>query len=203
MTAPALRGEDEHAPRRRRPLRVAAVVVIAVLLGVLCVRHFVVQTFWVPSSSMAPTLEEGDVLLVDRTQRGTARRGEVVVFDGTGYFGPGQDGRRYWVKRVIGVGGDRVRCCDDAGRITVDGAVLDEPYLAPGTAPSDVPFDVEVPDGAMFLLGDARADSADSRDHLGSPGGGMVPRQRVVGEVTRIVWPLARSGQVPSIGSPG
>lgn len=203
MTAPALRGEDEHAPRRRRPLRVAAVVVIAVLLGVLGVRHFVVQTFWVPSSSMAPTLEEGDVLLVDRTQRGTARRGEVVVFDGTGYFGPGGDGRRYWVKRVIGVGGDRVRCCDDSGRITVDGAVLDEPYLAPGTAPSDVPFDVEVPDGAMFLLGDDRADSADSRDHLGSPGGGMVPRERVVGEVTRIVWPLARSGQVPSIGSPG
>lgn len=203
MTAPALRGEDEHAPRRRRPLRVAAVVVIAVLLGVLGVRHFVVQTFWVPSSSMAPSLEEGDVLLVDRTQRGTARRGEVVVFDGTGYFGPGEDGRRYWVKRVIGVGGDRVRCCDDAGRITVDGAVLDEPYLAPGTVPSDVPFDVEVPDGAMFLLGDARADSADSRDHLGSPGGGMVPRERVVGEVTRIVWPLARSGQVPSIGSPG
>lgn len=203
MTAPALRGEDEHAPRRRRPLRVAAVVVIAVLLGVLGVRHFVVQTFWVPSSSMAPTLEEGDVLLVDRTQRGTARRGEVVVFDGTGYFGPGEDGRRYWVKRVIGVGGDRVRCCDDAGRITVNGAVLDELYLVPGKAPSDVPFDVEVPDGAMFLLGDARADSADSRDHLGSPGGGMVPRERVVGEVTRIVWPLARSGQVPSIGSPG
>jgi len=203
VTAPALLGEDEHAPRRRRPLRVAAVVVIAVLLGVLGVRHFVVQTFWVPSSSMAPSLEEGDVLLVDRTQRGTARRGEVVVFDGTGYFGPGEDGRRYWVKRVIGVGGDRVRCCDDAGRITVDGAVLDEPYLASGTAPSDVPFDVEVPDGAMFLLGDARADSADSRDHLGSPGGGMVPRERVVGEVTRIVWPLARSGQVPSIGSPG
>ncbi len=90
-----------------------------------------------------------------------------------------------------------------SGCITVNGAVLDEPYLAPGTAPSDVPFDVEVPDGAMFLLGDARADSADSRDHLGSPGGGMVPRERVVGEVSRIVWPLARSGQVPSIGSPG
>lgn len=190
-------------PRRRRPLLgVVAVVVVVLLLVALAVRHWGVQTFWVPSGSMRPVLEQGDVLLVDRTERGRARPGEIVVFDGTGYFAPSSDGTRYWVKRVIGVGGQRITCCDGAGRITVDGAALEEPYLAPGTAPSDVAFDVEVPAGHLFVLGDDRAHSADSRDHLGSPGGGMIPEDRVVGEVRRIVWPLPRAGQVPRIGSP-
>lgn len=177
-------------------------MLVALLVGALLVRHYAVQTFWVPSGSMRPVLEDGDVLLVDRQQRQEAHRGEIVVFDGTGYFAPSEDGRRYWVKRVIGVGGDRVRCCDDAGRITIDGEPLEEPYLAAGVAPSDVPFDVQVPEGAMFVLGDDRGDSADSRDHLGSPGGGMIPTDRVVGEVRRIVWPLARAGDVPRLGSP-
>lgn len=189
--------------RRRRPLLgVVAVVVVVLLVGAVLVRHYAVQTFWVPSGSMRPVLQEGDVLLVDRTTRGQAHRGEIVVFDGSGYFAPGEDGHRYWVKRVIGIGGDRIRCCDDVGRLSVNGQALDEPYLPTGVAPSDVPFDVEVPDGAMFVLGDQRDDSADSRDHLGSPGGGMIPTDRVVGEVRRIVWPLGRAGEVPRLGSP-
>lgn len=192
----------DPAPQRRRPLvgAVAAVVVL-LLLGALVVRHELVQTFWVPSGSMRPVLEEGDVLAVDRTERGTARRGEIVVFDGRGYFGPSSDGSRYWVKRVIGLPGERVTCCDGAGRITIDGSPLDEPYLAPGVAPSSVAFDVEVPAGSVFLLGDDREHSSDSRDHLGSPGGGMIPEDRIVGEVRRILWPLPRSGEVPSVGS--
>lgn len=195
-------GPGPSAPRRRRPLLGVAAVVVLLLLAAVGVRHVAVQAFWVPSGSMRPVLQEGDVLLVDRTERSTARRGEIVVLDGSGYFGPGEDGHRYWVKRVIGVGGDRVRCCDDAGRLEVDGAALAEPYLAPGTAPSEVRFDVEVPAGTVFVLGDARADSSDSRNHLGSPGGGMIPESRIVGEVSRIVWPLPRAGVVPRIGSP-
>lgn len=197
--APA--GPRRSAPRRRRPLVGVAAVVVLLLLATIGVRHAVVQTFWVPSGSMRPLLQEGDVLLVDRATRGTARRGEVVVLDGTGYLGPGDDGDRYWVKRVIGIGGDRVRCCDDAGRLELDGAPLDEPYLPAGTAPSTVRFDVEVPRGTVFVMGDARADSTDSRSHLGSPGGGMIPESRIVGEVSRIGWPLGRAGQVPTIGS--
>lgn len=190
-------------PRRRRPPVWGVAAVVAVLLvALVAVHHFGVQTFWVPSSSMRPLLVPGDVLLVDRTQRATARRGEVVVFDGTGYFAPGADGRRFWVKRVIGVGGDRVTCCDAGGRLLLNGRALDEPYLAAGTPASSVRFDVEVPSGAMFLLGDNREQSADSRQHLGSPGGGMVPEDRVVGEVRRIVWPLGRAGEVARLGSP-
>lgn len=192
----------QRRTRRRRPLLGAVAVVVLVLVAAVGARHFWVQTFWVPSASMTPTLHEGDVLAVDRTDRGTARRGEIVVFDGTGYFGDGEDSSgRFWVKRVIGIGGDRVTCCDDAGRITINGEALDEPYLAPGTAASAVDFDVEVPDGAMFVLGDDRAHSSDSRDRLGSPGGGMVPTRRVVGEVERILWPLERSGPLAPIGS--
>lgn len=182
-------------PRRRQPLLVAAAVVVVLLLLAFTVRHLVVQTFEVPSGSMSPLLEPGDVILVDRTTRGTADRGDVVVFDGREYFG-GQDGDgRYWVKRVIGVGGDRVICCDDDGSITVNGEPLPERYLAEGTDPSSISFDLEVPEGRMFVLGDARENSTDSRHLLGAPGGGMVPVERVVGEARRIVWPLPRATQ--------
>ncbi|EWS81180.1 signal peptidase I [Brachybacterium phenoliresistens] len=172
----------------------AAVLVVLLLVAAFTIRHLVVEPFEVPSASMEPTLRAGDVILVDRQSRRSAERGQVVVFDGRGYFG-GQDGTgHYWVKRVIAVGGDRVTCCDDAGAILVDGEPIAEPYLAPGTAPSLVAFDLEVPEGRMFLLGDNRADSTDSRSLLGAPGGGMVPVDRVVGEARRIVWPPPRSG---------
>ena len=184
--------------RRRSPLVVvAAVCVLALLLAAAGVRHFVTQPYRVPSASMAPTLRAGDVILADRASRGQAQRGDVVVFDGTGYFAPSaESGGRYWVKRVIAVGGERVTCCSDSGALMIDGQELDEPYLAPGTEPSAIEFDLEVPDGRMFVLGDNRADSTDSRSMLGAPGGGMVPVERVVGTVDRIVWPLTRAGAV-------
>jgi len=110
-------------------------------------------------------------------------RGDVVVFDGSGYFGDAD-----YIKRVVGVGGDRVVC--ERGRIKVNGEPVDEPFLYPGDAPSQVPFDVVVPEGSLFLLGDHRSDSSDSRDHLGQPGGGMVPVSEVIGRADWIAWPV-------------
>lgn len=179
-------------PRRQPPVVAAAVVVLLLLAAALAGRQFLAQPFRVPSPSMQPTLQQGDVILADRTRRGTAERGQVVVFDGRGYFGPTDAGGRYWVKRVIGVGGDEVRVRD--GVLTVNGEPVPEPYLPVGASASDIDFDVEVPDGALFLMGDNRADSTDSRHHLGAPGGGMVPVDRVVGPVDRIIWPPRRAG---------
>ena len=187
------------AERRRRPHPVVAVAVCVVLalLAVLAVRHFVVQPFRVPSASMAPTLEAGDVLLADRTSAGEAERGGVVVFDGRGYFAPSaEDGDRYWVKRVIAVGGDSIACCGDEGVLLLNGEELEEPYLPGGMAPSTTEFDLVVPEGRMFVLGDNRPDSTDSRHLLGAPGGGMIPVDRVVGRVERIVWPPPRGGSL-------
>jgi signal peptidase I len=110
------------------------------------------------------------------------------VFDGTGYFGHAD-----YIKRVVGVGGDHVVCCDKEGRLQVNGRSVDEStFLYPGDSPSTVPFDVVVPDGALFVLGDHRSDSSDSRDHLGSPGGGMIPVSDVIGRADWIVWPFGR-----------
>lgn len=151
---------------------------------------FVVQPFQIPSSSMESGLRIGDRVLVNKLayRFGSGpQRGDVVVFDGTGYFGNAD-----YVKRVIGVGSDHVVCCDREGRLEVNGRSVDESaFLHPGDNPSDVPFDVVVPEGALFVLGDHRSDSSDSRDHLGSPGGGMVPVGRVIGRADWITWPAA------------
>ena len=96
------------------------------------------------------------------------------------------------MKRVIGVGGDRVQCCDASGRLTVNGVPLDEPYLYPGDVPSRDAFDVVVPAGKLWVMGDHRSISQDSRAHLGDPGGGFVPEDRVIGRAFAVVWPFGR-----------
>ena len=98
------------------------------------------------------------------------------------------------MKRVIGVGGDRVVCCDSKGRVTVNGHALDEgSYLPKGTPPSTKSFDVIVPKHHLWMMGDNRSHSADSRVHLGDPGGGFVPVHDVVGKVFAVVWPLGHA----------
>jgi signal peptidase I len=210
---------DAAASPPRSGRRVAAWAVV-VVLAVLAVRGLLVQSFVVPTSSMEPTLRPGDRVLVWRPSGllHQVSRGDVVVFDGGGVLAPeappartplAQLGRAVaaavgspvgshdLVKRVIGLPGDRVRCCVD-GRVTVNGTPLEEPYLAPGVAASDIAFDQVVPAGRLWVMGDNRPDSSDSRDHLGDPGGGMVPVSRVVGRVVTVWWPLDRTARVSS-----
>jgi signal peptidase I len=178
------------------------------LLFLLLLSNFVLKPFQIPSGSMEGGLRIGDRVLVNKLAYrfgADPQRGDVVVFDGTGYFGDGD-----YVKRVVGVGGDHVVCCDKEGRIEVNGRSVDEStFLYPGDSPSTVSFDVEVPVGTLFLLGDHRSDSSDSRDHLGSPGGGMIPVDEVIGRADWIVWPaghftrLHRPGAYARVPAPG
>ncbi|MFG2363653.1 signal peptidase I [Streptomyces mirabilis] len=162
--------------------------VLVCLLFLVLFSNFVMQPFEIPSSSMERGLRIGDRVLVNKLAYrfgAEPRRGDVVVFDGTEYFGNAD-----YVKRVVGVGGDHVVCCDKEGRLEVNGRSVDEStFLYPGDSPSDVSFDVVVPTGSLFLLGDHRSDSSDSRDHLGSPGGGMIPVGDVIGRADWIAWP--------------
>jgi signal peptidase I len=193
-------------------LRRAVIVLAVTALSVVLVRLVLVQSFVIPSGSMEPTLKVGDRVLVSRlvTRFGGIHRGDVLVFDGNGGFDPAPPqppgrlvragqvlagalgvpvGERDYVKRVVGLPGDRVVCCDPQGRITVSGRPINEPYIDAGDAPSRVRFDVTVPPGRLWMMGDHRSSSADSRAHLGDPGGGTIPIGRVVGRVIAVSWP--------------
>jgi len=193
---------------------IATLLLVALLLS-LVVKSLFLQTFYVPSESMEPTLTGNpngaqDRIVVQKVSYwGRApRRGEVVVFeDPGGWLGRGQfddpsnaaqkllstaglfPSGGHLVKRVIGVGGDTVKCCDTQGRIEVNGVAIAEPYVKDSSATSRQPFDVTVPDGYLWVMGDNRANSADSRAHMDDPGGGYVPDDRVVGKVAFVVWP--------------
>lgn len=194
-----------------------AVLVLAVaLLLALLTRTFVVQTFSIPSDSMEPTLAPGERVLVWRVNASEVQRGDVVVFDGTGTFvdAPAdpeglarvgtavgrvlgfRPGESDFVKRVVGLPGDRITCCDDEGRLLVDGVPLEEPYVYAGDAASELTFDIEVPKGRLWVMGDHRSDSADSRAHLGSPGGGTIALDDVIGRVVVVSWPLDAVGKI-------
>ncbi|MCX5404332.1 signal peptidase I [Streptomyces sp. NBC_00335] len=150
------------------------------------------QPYTVPTDSMMPTVKPGDRVLAQRITGGDVRRGDVVIFK------DGQWSDSPMVKRVVGVGGDTVKCCGDGGRLTVNGKELDEPYIeaekldvagAPGGSASRTPFEVTVPEGNLFLLGDRRGASLDSRAHLEEAGQGTVARSAVQGRVDALAWP--------------
>lgn len=194
-----------------------ALLGVALVLAIV-IKAFFMQAFYIPSGSMNDTLVLDDRILVQKASywRGQPERGDIVVFaDPGGWLGPGETRTAdnaaarvlemfglfptggHLVKRVIGVGGDRVVCCDAAGRITVNGVPLHErSYLAAGEEPSLIEFDVEVAEGYLWVQGDNRSNSADSRVHLGDPGGGFIPLEDVVGKVFMVVWPWEHTTMV-------
>ena len=204
-------------PRKRRSVPVWAETILLLVLALAVsavVKTFFVQMFFVPSGSMRPLLQEDDRILVEKASYwggSPVERGDVVVFadpdgkwlgplveqptrvqkvlGGLGLYPTGG----HLVKRVIGVGGDHVVCCDSKGRIRVNDVPLDEKdFIAEGAAPSDRKFDVDVPEGRLWVMGDNRGDSEDSRFHQDLPGGGTVPESLVVGKVWAVVWPFDR-----------
>lgn len=147
------------------------------------------QPYTVPTDSMHPTVRSGDRVLAERTDGDTVRRGDVIVFQDSVW------GQVPMVKRVIGVGGDKVACCDGAGKLTVNGKPVDEPYLRAHGRDSQNGFErTDVPQGKLFLLGDNRLASLDSRTHLEDADGGAVPRSAVKARVDAVAWPMGSLG---------
>jgi len=227
--------KEHRSFARELPFLVALALVLAVLIKI-----FLVQAFYIPSGSMQQTLEIGDRVLVNKVPyyfRGP-HRGEIVVFNGLDNFdegvtlsepsnpvsrllraisstiGLGAPSENDYIKRVIGVGGDRVMCCDDAGRVVVtpeggEPTPLEEPYVFEndttdmkyfcdaGTGRQLCPPGAEgvlVPDGRLWVMGDHRGNSSDSRFHLGDSHQGTVPEDKVVGRAFAVVFPVGRSG---------
>ena len=198
------RRTDEGQGRLGSTLSGLAVALGCVLfLGGFVWGAIVYQPYTVPTESMTPTIGAGDRVLAQRIDGSEVKRGDVVVFTESAW------GDMPMVKRVVGVGGDRVTCCDRQGRILVNGHPIDEPYLHPGDQPSRVPFDIEVPEGRLWVMGDHRDDSRDSRDHHGDPGGGTVPVGKVIGRADWIGWPvghwtrLRRPAEFAAVPAPG
>jgi signal peptidase I len=226
-------GKKRH---KRRPFWVELPVLLAIALVIaLVIKTFVVQAFFIPSSSMENTLLVGDKVLVNKLvyHFRSIEPGDIVVFSGAGSWTPATPtgtpssdpivrvydatlGRLFhsiaglygtpvdetgtvFIKRVIGVPGDHVVCCNAQGRITVNGVALNEQsYLFPGAAPGDAPegytgrFNIVVPPGRLWVMGDNRPVSDDSRLRQGNPGHGTIPESAVIGRAFVIVWPPSR-----------
>ncbi|MFD7627554.1 signal peptidase I [Streptomyces sp. NPDC059851] len=172
---------------------IAVAVGFVLFLGGFVWAALLYQPYTVPTDSMMPTVKPGDRVLAQRIDGGEVRRGDIVIFtDAMWSDSP-------MVKRVVGIGGDTVKCCGEGGRLSVNGKELDEPYVHRGepvtvegagpASPGGTPFEVTVPEGNLFLLGDQRSNSIDSRSHLQEAGQGTVSRSAVSGRVDALAWP--------------
>ena len=213
-----------HAAARRPSgagslLRETVIILVSAIVLSLLVKTFLVQAFFIPSQSMHDTLIEHDRILVSKLTPGPfdLRRGDIVVFKDPGGWLPADvapdpgpirgavnsaltfiglypaDANEHLVKRLIGLPGDHVSAVP-GGPVVVNGEPLDEPYLAAGVQPSDIAFDVTVPPNSIWVMGDNRSHSSDSRYNTGNPGGGSVPIDNVVGMAFVTVWPIERLG---------
>ncbi|MEV8632812.1 signal peptidase I [Streptosporangium sp. NPDC051023] len=182
-------GEGAKGGKKKRSGRKSLVESLFLLMvGVavaLLLNLFVFGSFSIPSESMENTLLVGDRVFVNKLHGGT-ERGDVVVFKGW----QGDD----TIKRVIAVGGDTVKCCDAKGRITVNGVPLEEKdYLYPDDFPSGDKFEKVVPKGRLWVMGDHRSASADSRTHEEQAGEGTISEKAVIGRAFAIYWPFSRA----------
>jgi signal peptidase I len=217
---------EGKTPRKRQRSfwRELPILIVIALALTLLIKTFAVQAFYIPSSSMENTLKIGDRVLVNKIvyHLRDIHRGDVVVFSGLDSWDPTVPqtaassnpirrfadwigsavgvaaGEKDYVKRVIGLPGDHVQCCDAQGRVTVNGVPLNEQsYLYPGNAPSQARFDTTVPAHELWVMGDHRAVSYDSREHRGDPGGGSIPESKVIGRAFLVVWPLDQLSILP------
>ncbi|MCF8534725.1 MAG: signal peptidase I, partial [Candidatus Nanopelagicaceae bacterium] len=201
------------------------VLIVVALLVSLFIKTFLVQFFYIPSGSMENTLQVDDRVAVNRIPfiSNNIERGDVVVFRDPDNWLPAADisespfviaklkaglvavgvlpnpAKQYLVKRVVGVAGDHVICCNTDGKLTVNGEVMNEPYIFAGNVPSDMNFDVTVPKNKVWVMGDHRGASADSRYHQDDINKGFVPVNRITGRVIAVIWPLKNISLVPGV----
>jgi signal peptidase I len=209
--------------RKGSALREFPILVIVALAVSLLIKTLLVQFFFIPSGSMENTLQIQDRVAVNKLPfiSKSINRGDVVVFRDPANWLPEpyagaenkvlaklkeglvtvgvlpNPAKQYLVKRVIGVAGDHVICCSK-GKLTINGKETDEPYIFAGNKPSEMDFNVTVPEGKIWVMGDHRGSSADSRYHQDDVNHGFVPVEKVTGRVFAIIWPLKHVGLVPN-----
>lgn len=208
--------------RKGSLLRELPILVILALLVSLLIKTFLVQFFYIPSGSMENTLQIKDRVAVNRIPfiGNDISRGDVIVFRDPAGWLPEADSdsgnkvtnaireglvlvgvvpnpaKQYLVKRVIGVAGDKVVAKDQV--LTINGKPTSEPYIFAGNTPSDTDFNITVPEGKVWVMGDHRGASADSRFHQDDVNNGMVPVDKITGRAVATIWPLSRIGFISS-----
>ena len=206
-------------------LRELPILVVVALVVSLFIKTFVVQFFYIPSGSMENTLQIKDRVAVNKIPfiSRSINRGDVVVFrdpdnwlpeivdyDTNKYVSKAKSAlvavgvlpnptKQYLVKRVIGVEGDHIVCCTKAGNLTINDVEVTEPYIYAGNKPSEMKFDVTVPKGKLWVMGDHRGASADSRYHQEDINKGFIPVSRVTGRVVAVIWPFKNITYVPKV----
>ena len=214
-------------PRKGSLLREFPVLLIVALAVSIVIKTFLVQFFYIPSGSMENTLQINDRVAVNKVPfiGKSIKRGDVVVFrdpdnwlpepyvgDQNEFIAKIKDGfvavgvlpnpaKQYLVKRVIGVAGDKVECCSKDKKLMINGVEIDEPYIFAGNTASDTNFNVTVPAGKVWVMGDHRGASADSRFHQDDINNGMVPTAKITGKVVGIIWPIKNLSLVDSYSS--
>lgn len=215
--------QDRKSRSKKRFLRDVVILFLAAVIVSVGIKTYLVRSFYIPSGSMKNTLQIDDRIIVDQLvpRLIPVARGDVVVFtDPGGWLGPQpaarsnplleaidwamtaiglstSDSNNHLIKRVIGLPGDTVTCCDAAGKVEINGVPIEEPYIAlfPGhTRSSDIDFSVAIPADSLWVMGDNRDNSRDSRYHQDDPTRGFVPIADVVGRAFVITWPLHRLG---------